>query len=86
MYMQQNYNVYIVLQARHAVVCQKAISKKRKVFDSSRQRAEGTDIPMLKPMKPKVWRFSVATPSNLCLLPDGDVAVGDVGSLMLVRV
>lgn len=86
MYMQQHYNVYIVLQARHSVICQKATSKKRKVFDSSRQRAEGTDIPTLKPLKPKVWPFSVATPLNLCLLTDVDVAVGHVGSLMSVRV
>uniref|UniRef100_H2S7S4 Zinc finger C2HC domain-containing protein 1A n=1 Tax=Takifugu rubripes TaxID=31033 RepID=H2S7S4_TAKRU len=37
---------------RHAQICQ-SVAKKRKVFDSSRQRAEGTDIPTLKPMKPK---------------------------------
>uniref|UniRef100_H2S7S5 Zinc finger C2HC domain-containing protein 1A n=1 Tax=Takifugu rubripes TaxID=31033 RepID=H2S7S5_TAKRU len=44
--------VSIVLQTRHAQICQ-SVAKKRKVFDSSRQRAEGTDIPTLKPMKPK---------------------------------
>ncbi|XP_030623399.1 zinc finger C2HC domain-containing protein 1A [Chanos chanos] len=38
---------------KHTPICQKAASKKRKVFDSSRQRAEGTDIPMMKPLKPK---------------------------------
>lgn len=41
-----------VLQ-RHAKICQKSAAKKRKVFDSSRQRAEGTDIPVLKPITPK---------------------------------
>ncbi|XP_029384878.1 zinc finger C2HC domain-containing protein 1A [Echeneis naucrates] len=38
---------------RHAKICQKSVVKRRKVFDSSRQRAEGTDIPALKPIKPK---------------------------------
>uniref|UniRef100_A0A3P9K3J9 Zinc finger C2HC domain-containing protein 1A n=1 Tax=Oryzias latipes TaxID=8090 RepID=A0A3P9K3J9_ORYLA len=38
---------------KHAKICQKTATKKRKVFDSSRQRAEGTDIPVLKPIKPK---------------------------------
>ncbi|XP_010737872.3 zinc finger C2HC domain-containing protein 1A isoform X1 [Larimichthys crocea] len=38
---------------KHAKICQKSAVKKRKIFDSSRQRAEGTDIPTLKPIKPK---------------------------------
>ncbi|XP_040922299.1 zinc finger C2HC domain-containing protein 1A isoform X2 [Toxotes jaculatrix] len=38
---------------KHAKICQKTATKRRKVFDSSRQRAEGTDIPVLKPIKPK---------------------------------
>ncbi|XP_070709357.1 zinc finger C2HC domain-containing protein 1A isoform X2 [Pempheris klunzingeri] len=38
---------------KHAKICQKSATKRRKVFDSSRQRAEGTDIPVLKPLKPK---------------------------------
>ncbi|XP_047424745.1 zinc finger C2HC domain-containing protein 1A isoform X2 [Mugil cephalus] len=38
---------------KHTKICQKSAAKKRKVFDSSRQRAEGTDIPTLKPIKPK---------------------------------
>uniref|UniRef100_UPI0037E8F0BF zinc finger C2HC domain-containing protein 1A n=1 Tax=Semicossyphus pulcher TaxID=241346 RepID=UPI0037E8F0BF len=38
---------------KHAKICQKAAAKKRKVFDSSRQRAEGTEISTLKPIKPK---------------------------------
>uniref|UniRef100_G3NCQ9 Zinc finger C2HC domain-containing protein 1A n=1 Tax=Gasterosteus aculeatus aculeatus TaxID=481459 RepID=G3NCQ9_GASAC len=38
---------------KHAKICQKSTVKKRKVFDSGRQRAEGTDIPTLKPLKPK---------------------------------
>ncbi|XP_039982521.1 zinc finger C2HC domain-containing protein 1A isoform X2 [Xiphias gladius] len=38
---------------KHAKICQKSATKRRKVFDSSRQRAEGTDIPTLKPIKPK---------------------------------
>lgn len=48
--------VHIVLlqQEKHSKICQKSATKKRKVFDSSRQRAEGTDIPVLKPIKPKV--------------------------------
>ncbi|XP_054893728.1 zinc finger C2HC domain-containing protein 1A isoform X1 [Poeciliopsis prolifica] len=36
---------------KHARICQKAAAKRRRVFDSSRQRAEGTDICVLKPMK-----------------------------------
>uniref|UniRef100_A0A8D3BC27 Zinc finger C2HC domain-containing protein 1A n=1 Tax=Scophthalmus maximus TaxID=52904 RepID=A0A8D3BC27_SCOMX len=38
---------------KHSKICQKSATKKRKTFDSSRQRAEGTDIPTLKPIKPK---------------------------------
>lgn len=38
---------------KHAKICQKSAAKRRKTFDSSRQRAEGTDIPVLKPIKPK---------------------------------
>ncbi|CAL8293037.1 unnamed protein product [Lota lota] len=38
---------------KHTPICQKAAAKKRKTFDSSRQRAEGTDIPILKPIKAK---------------------------------
>lgn len=49
-----NDKVCVFLQVRHAVICENLANKKRKVFDSSRQRAEGTDISILKPMKPKV--------------------------------
>lgn len=45
---------FLFLKARHANVCKASAKKRRKVFDSSRQRAEGTDISTLKPMKPKV--------------------------------
>ncbi|XP_041670091.1 zinc finger C2HC domain-containing protein 1A [Cheilinus undulatus] len=38
---------------KHIKICQKTANKRRKVFDSSRQRAEGTDIPTLKPIKPR---------------------------------
>ncbi|XP_053323548.1 zinc finger C2HC domain-containing protein 1A [Spea bombifrons] len=38
---------------KHILICQKASSKKRKTFDSSRQRAEGTEIPTVKPVKPR---------------------------------
>ncbi|KAJ1192704.1 hypothetical protein NDU88_002010 [Pleurodeles waltl] len=38
---------------KHVPICQKAAVKKRKTFDSSRQRAEGTDIPTVKPLKPR---------------------------------
>nr|XP_015210491.1 PREDICTED: zinc finger C2HC domain-containing protein 1A isoform X2 [Lepisosteus oculatus] len=38
---------------KHVPICQKALTKKRKAFDSSRQRAEGTDIPTVKPLKPR---------------------------------
>ncbi|CAN9506139.1 unnamed protein product [Ophioblennius macclurei] len=38
---------------KHSKICEKQAAKKRKVFDSSRQRAEGTDISTLKPLKPK---------------------------------
>ncbi|KAM4687882.1 zinc finger C2HC domain-containing protein 1A [Discoglossus pictus] len=49
---------------KHVPICQKAAIKKRKTFDSSRQRAEGTDIPTIKPIKarpeppkkPSNWR------------------------------
>nr|XP_023678176.1 zinc finger C2HC domain-containing protein 1A-like [Paramormyrops kingsleyae] len=39
---------------KHTPICQKSSIKKRKVFDSSRQRAEGTDISTVKPLKPKL--------------------------------
>lgn len=45
---------YHLLQKKHTPICQKTVAKKRKVFDSSRQRAEGTDISTVKPIKPKV--------------------------------
>uniref|UniRef100_A0A4W4F3Y0 Zinc finger C2HC domain-containing protein 1A n=1 Tax=Electrophorus electricus TaxID=8005 RepID=A0A4W4F3Y0_ELEEL len=48
---------------KHVPICQKSSAKKRKVFDSSRQRAEGTDISTLKPLKPKL-----ATSINVRLL------------------
>ena len=35
-------------QQRHITVCQKAAMKKRKVFDSAKQRAAGTDIVLPK--------------------------------------
>ncbi|XP_066577690.1 zinc finger C2HC domain-containing protein 1A isoform X2 [Amia ocellicauda] len=38
---------------KHTPICQKAATKKRRIFDSSRQRAEGTDISTVKPLKPK---------------------------------
>ncbi|TRZ02374.1 hypothetical protein DNTS_028157 [Danionella cerebrum] len=38
---------------KHMPICQKTVAKRRKVFDSSRQRAEGTDIPTVKPIKAK---------------------------------
>ncbi|KAM8966467.1 zinc finger C2HC domain-containing protein 1A [Pelodytes ibericus] len=38
---------------KHIVICQKAANKKRKIFDSSRQRAEGTEISTVKPVKPR---------------------------------
>ncbi|XP_030071596.1 zinc finger C2HC domain-containing protein 1A isoform X2 [Microcaecilia unicolor] len=39
---------------KHIPICQKMVTKKRKTFDSSRQRAEGTDITTVKPVKPRV--------------------------------
>ncbi|XP_061522277.1 zinc finger C2HC domain-containing protein 1A [Phycodurus eques] len=44
---------FLKVLERHSKICQKSTSKRRKVFDSSRQRAAGTDIPTLKPLKPK---------------------------------
>ncbi|OXB74211.1 UNVERIFIED_CONTAM: hypothetical protein H355_011639 [Colinus virginianus] len=42
-----------IAQKKHGPICQKTSAKKRKTFDSSRQRAEGTDIPTVKPLKPR---------------------------------
>nr|XP_033789219.1 zinc finger C2HC domain-containing protein 1A isoform X2 [Geotrypetes seraphini] len=39
---------------KHIPICQKMTAKKRKTFDSSRQRAEGTDINTVKPVKPRL--------------------------------
>ncbi|XP_028306214.1 zinc finger C2HC domain-containing protein 1A-like [Gouania willdenowi] len=38
---------------KHTNICQKVTAKKRKVFDSRRQRLRGTEISVLKPTKPK---------------------------------
>ncbi|XP_044280437.1 zinc finger C2HC domain-containing protein 1A isoform X2 [Varanus komodoensis] len=38
---------------KHVPICQKSAARKRKTFDSSRQRAEGTDISTVKPLKPR---------------------------------
>ncbi|XP_062986941.1 zinc finger C2HC domain-containing protein 1A [Elgaria multicarinata webbii] len=38
---------------KHVPICQKSAIRKRKTFDSSRQRAEGTDISTVKPLKPR---------------------------------
>ncbi|OCT76917.1 hypothetical protein XELAEV_18032121mg [Xenopus laevis] len=38
---------------KHMPICQKTAVKKRKAFDSSRQRAEGTEINIVKPVKPR---------------------------------
>ncbi|NP_001088799.1 zinc finger C2HC domain-containing protein 1A [Xenopus laevis] len=38
---------------KHVPICQKTSVKKRKTFESSRQRAEGTDINTVKPVKPR---------------------------------
>ncbi|TWW71057.1 Zinc finger C2HC domain-containing protein 1A [Takifugu flavidus] len=39
------------IKERHAVICENAANRKRKVFDSSRQRAEGTAIATLNALK-----------------------------------
>ncbi|XP_068382126.1 zinc finger C2HC domain-containing protein 1A isoform X2 [Eschrichtius robustus] len=44
---------FAVALKKHGPICQKTATKKRKTFDSSRQRAEGTDIPTVKPLKPR---------------------------------
>lgn len=44
---------------KHGPICQKTATKKRKTFDSSRQRAEGTDIPTVKPLKPRVTIYNL---------------------------
>jgi len=36
------------MQVRHEPICQKTQQKQRKVFDSSKQRAEGTDVATVK--------------------------------------
>lgn len=33
-----------ILQRRHEPICKKTQQKKRKVFDSSKQRVEGTEV------------------------------------------
>ncbi|XP_072323606.1 zinc finger C2HC domain-containing protein 1A [Scyliorhinus torazame] len=42
------------VRVKHEPICQKSAHKRRKAFDSSRQRAEGTDISIIKPLKPKL--------------------------------
>uniref|UniRef100_A0A8C2IU25 Zinc finger C2HC domain-containing protein 1A n=1 Tax=Cyprinus carpio TaxID=7962 RepID=A0A8C2IU25_CYPCA len=43
----------VLVKKKHVPICQKTATKKRRVFDSGRQRAEGTDISTVKPIKPK---------------------------------
>ncbi|KAF7246365.1 Zinc finger C2HC domain-containing protein 1A [Varanus komodoensis] len=45
---------------KHVPICQKSAARKRKTFDSSRQRAEGTDISTVKPLKPRSSRAAEA--------------------------
>jgi len=40
------------MQVRHEPICQKTQQKKRKVFDSSKQRAEGTEVAAVKKRGP----------------------------------
>ncbi|XP_077208191.1 zinc finger C2HC domain-containing protein 1A isoform X3 [Paroedura picta] len=47
---------------KHVPICQKTATRKRKAFDSSRQRAEGTDISTVKPLKPRLQPRSIAGP------------------------
>ncbi|KAK5613304.1 hypothetical protein CRENBAI_023988 [Crenichthys baileyi] len=54
---------------KHAKICQKTATKRRKIFDSSRQRAEGTEISTLKPIKPK----GKALPASQKVKPPGSV-------------
>ncbi|XP_067233592.1 zinc finger C2HC domain-containing protein 1A isoform X1 [Chanodichthys erythropterus] len=49
---------------KHVPICQKTVAKRRKVFDSSRQRAEGTDISTVKPIKPKLQSSSSSSKSD----------------------
>ncbi|XP_066534736.1 zinc finger C2HC domain-containing protein 1A isoform X1 [Hoplias malabaricus] len=49
---------------KHVPICQKSAVKKRKVFDSSRQRAEGTDISTVKPLKPKLQSSTTSSKSD----------------------
>ncbi|CAB1349951.1 unnamed protein product [Coregonus sp. 'balchen'] len=44
---------YTKVLKKHTPICQKAAAKKRKVFDSGKQRVEGTEISTIKPIKPK---------------------------------
>uniref|UniRef100_A0A671T996 Zinc finger C2HC domain-containing protein 1A n=1 Tax=Sinocyclocheilus anshuiensis TaxID=1608454 RepID=A0A671T996_9TELE len=57
-------NFFSKVLKKHVPICQKTAAKKRKVFDSSRQRAEGTDIPTLKPIKPKLQSSSSSSKSD----------------------
>lgn len=45
------------MQSVHERVCTKSVSKKRKVFDSAKQRADGTDVTyrQIKQAQKKVW-------------------------------
>lgn len=38
------FNFFFFLQAKHEPSCIKAANKKRKVFDSAKQRSEGTEV------------------------------------------
>ncbi|XP_055038377.2 zinc finger C2HC domain-containing protein 1A isoform X1 [Misgurnus anguillicaudatus] len=57
-------NFFARVLKKHVPICQKAAAKRRKVFDSSRQRAEGTDISTLKPIKPKLHSSTSSSKSD----------------------
>jgi len=54
------------MQSRHEPICQKAQQKKRKVFDSAKQRAEGTEIAAVKKRGPQGQQNRV----SVCVISD----------------
>ena len=63
------YTLHLYLQAKHQGVCAKNAAKKRKVFDSSKQRAVGTDLTyrQIKQAQKKVTLFTSAGRAKVTL-------------------
>ena len=67
---------FVFFQSRHEKICQKTVSKKpRKIFDSGKQRAAGSDVPYTRTLKPMpTYNPAVVQPQEVQRKPTGKMA------------